>query len=53
MFKFAISDFVKIINFAINKVKIVEIVFNKLFVYIITINKYNDIIFLTANKQRF
>ena len=46
MFKFTINDFTKNINFAIDKVKIVEIAFNKLFVFIITINKYNNIIFL-------
>ena len=43
--KFTINDFTKNINFAINKIKIVEIVFNELFVFIIAINKYNDIIF--------
>ena len=46
IFEFAINDLIKNINFAINEVKIVEIVFNKLFVFIIAINKYNNIIFL-------
>ena len=32
IFKFIINDFVKSINFAINKIKIVEIVFDKLFI---------------------
>ena len=45
MFKFAIKDFIKNINFAIDKIKIVEIVFNKLFTFIITMNKYNNITF--------
>ena len=45
MFKFAINDFIKNINFAINEIEIVEIAFNKLFVFIITINEYNNIIF--------
>ena len=42
MFKFAINDFIKNINFAINKIEIVEIAFNELFVFIITINEYNN-----------
>ena len=46
MLKFAINDFIKNIHFAINEIKIVEIVFNELFIFIIAINKYNDIIFL-------
>ena len=45
MFEFAINDFIKNINFAINKIKTVKIVFNKLFIFIITINEYNNIIF--------
>ena len=45
MFKFTINDFIKNINFAINKIKIIEIVFNELFIFIITINEYNNIIF--------
>ena len=45
MFKFAINDFIKNINFAIDEIKIIKIVFNELFVSIITINEYNDIIF--------
>ena len=43
MLKFAINDFIKNINFAINEIKIFKIAFNKLFVFIITINKYNNI----------
>ena len=45
MFKFAINDFIKNINFAIDEIKIVEIAFNKLFVFVIMINEYNNIIF--------
>ena len=45
MFEFAINDFIKNINFAIDKIKIVEIVFNELFIFIITISEYNDVIF--------
>ena len=45
MFKFAISDFIKNINFAIDEIKIVEIVFNKLFIFIIAMGEYNDIAF--------
>ena len=48
MFKFAINDFIKNINFVIDKVKIVEIVFNELFIFIITINKHNNIIFFNC-----
>ena len=44
MFKFMINDFIKNINFAINKIKIVEIVFNELFIFIITMSEYNNII---------
>ena len=45
MFEFTISDFIKSISFAINKVKIVKIVFNELFVFIIAINEHNNIVF--------
>ena len=45
MFKFAINDFIKDINFAIDEVKVVEIAFNKLFIFIIAMNEYNNIIF--------
>ena len=45
MFKLTINDFIKNIKFAINKIKVVKIVFNELFVFIITINEYNNIIF--------
>ena len=45
MLKFAISDFIKNINFAIDEIKAVEVAFNKLFVFIITMSEYNNIIF--------
>ena len=47
MFEFVINDFIKNVNFAIDKIKIVEIAFDKLFIFIIiiTINEYNDIFF--------
>ena len=48
MLEFAINDFIKNINFAINEIKIVETVFNELFIFIITINKYNNIILLNC-----
>ena len=48
MFEFAINDLIKNINFAIDKVKIVKIVFNELFIFIITMNEYNNIIFLNC-----
>ena len=38
MFKFAINDFIKNVNFVINKIKVVKFTFNELFVFIITIN---------------
>ena len=44
MFKFAINDFIKNINFAINEIKTIETAFDELFIFIITINEYNDII---------
>ena len=44
MFEFAINDLIKNISFAINEIKIVETVFDELFIFIITINEYNDII---------
>ena len=44
MFKFAISDFIKNINVAIDEIKIVEIIFNELFIFIIAMSEYNDII---------
>ena len=46
MFKFAINDFIKNINFAIDEIKVVEIVFNELFIFIIAMNEHNDIIIL-------
>ena len=45
MLKFAINDFIKNINFAINEIKVVKIAFNELFIFIITINENNNIIF--------
>ena len=45
MFEFAINDFIKNINLAINETKIVEIVFNELFIFIITMSEHNNIIF--------
>ena len=45
MFEFAINDFIKSINFAIDEIKIIKIVFNKLFVFIIAMNEYNNITF--------
>ena len=45
MLKFAINDFIKNINFAIDKVKVVETAFNELFVFIIAINEHNNITF--------
>ena len=53
MFEFAINDFIKNINFAINEIKTVEIIFNELFVFIIVINKYNNIIFLNYEHITF
>ena len=44
MFKFAISDFIKHINVAIDEIKIVEIIFNEFFIFIIAMSEYNDII---------
>ena len=48
MFKFAINDFIKNINFAIYKIKAVKTAFNELFIFIIIIamSEHNDIIFL-------
>ena len=43
MLEFAINDFIKNINFAINKIKAVEVVFNELFSFIIMMNKHNNI----------
>ena len=48
VFEFTINDFIKNINFAINKIKIVEIVFNELFIFIIAINEYNNITFFNC-----
>ena len=53
MFKFAINDFIKNINFAINKIKVVEIVFNELFIFIITMSEYNNIIFFNYEYITF
>ena len=48
MFKFTINDFIKNINFIIDKIKIVETAFNELFIFIIMINKHNNIIFFNC-----
>ena len=48
MFKFTINDFIKNINFAIDKIKIVEIAFNELFIFVIAINEHNNIIFFNC-----
>ena len=53
MLKFAISDFIKNINFAIDEIKVVEIVFNKLFVFIIVMNKYNNVILFNCEQTTF
>ena len=45
MFKFAINDLIKNINFAINEIKAVETAFNELFIFIIMINEHNNITF--------
>ena len=53
MFKFMINDFAKNINFAINEIKIVEIAFIELFIFIITINKHNNIILFDWEQATF
>ena len=53
MFKFAINDLAKSINFAINEIKIIEIAFDELFIFIITINEYNNIIFFDCEYTTF
>ena len=53
MFGFAINDLIKNINFAINEIKIVEIAFNELFIFIITINKHNNIILFNYEHTTF
>ena len=45
MFKLAINDFIKNINFTINEIKVVEIAFDELFIFIITMSEHNNIIF--------
>ena len=47
MFEFAVNDFAKSINFAIDEIKAVEIALNELFIFIIiiTMNEHNNIIF--------
>ena len=45
MVEFAINDFIKNINFAINKIKIIEIVFNELFILIIAMSEHNNFFF--------
>ena len=53
MFEFAINDFIKNINFAINEVRVVEIVFNKLFIFVIAMSEYNYIIFFNYEYITF
>ena len=53
MFKFAINDLIKNINFAINEIKIIEIAFNKLFIFVITMSEYNNIIFFNYEHTTF
>ena len=53
MFKFAINDFMKNINFAIDEIKVVEIVFNELFIFIITMSEHNNIIFFNYKYMTF
>ena len=53
MFKFAINDFIKNINFAIDEIEIVEIVFNELFIFIIMINEYNNVILFNCEQTTF
>ena len=53
MFEFAINDFIKNINFAINEIKIVKIAFNELFIFIIMINEYNNIFFNCEHATLF
>ena len=53
MFKFAINDFIKNINFTINEIKIVEIIFNELFIFIITMSEHNNITFLNYKYITF
>ena len=53
MFKFAINGFVKNINFAIDEIKVVEIAFNELFIFIITMNEHNNIIFFNCEYTTF
>ena len=53
MFEFAINDFIKNINFAINKIKTVEIVFDELFIFIIAMSEHNNIIFFDYEYTTF
>ena len=53
MLDFAINDFIKNINFAINEIKIIKIAFNKLFIFIILINEHNNIIFFNYEYITF
>ena len=53
MFKFAINDFIKSISFAIDEIKTVKTAFNELFVFVITINEYNNIILLNCEHATF
>ena len=55
MFKFTINDFIKNINFAIDKIKIVKIVFDELFIFIIIIamSEHNNIILFNYKHITF
>ena len=53
IFEFAINDLIKNISFVINEIKIVKIVFDKLLVFVIAINKYNNIILFDCEYVTF
>ena len=53
MFKFAINDLAKNINFAIDEIKIIKIAFNELFIFVIAMNEYNDIFFFDYKHITF
>ena len=53
IFKFAINDLIKSINFVINEIKIVEIAFKRLFIFIITMSEHNNIIFFDYEYMTF
>ena len=53
MFEFAINDLIRNTNFAIDEIKIVKIAFNELFIFIITINEHNNVIFFNCEQVTF